>query len=73
MEPWFRNTWHGYWPINRYGWLFNGALFVGGAAFFLVCLYLTSLNTLLALPLIPLFAFGAFKANAIIDNRTRKD
>ena len=73
MEPWFRHhNYFGYWPINRKGWAFNAAVGVAGSIFLLICVVLTSLNIWLATILIPVFAFAAFRLNAIIDNRTRK-
>ena len=73
MEPWFRHhDYFGYWPINRKGWAFNAILSVVAPAFLMLCVFMTSLNVWLAAILIPVFAFSAFRLNAIIDNRTRK-
>lgn len=73
MEPWFRHhNYFGYWPINRKGWAFNACIGFAAAVFLLIGVFLTSLNMWLAVILIPLFAFAAFRLNAIIDNRTRK-
>lgn len=72
-EPWFRrHNYFGYWPINQKGWVFNAAFSVAASVFLLICVFLTSLYLWLAVILIPVFAFSAFRLNAIIDNRTRK-
>nr|WP_315052790.1 hypothetical protein [uncultured Brevundimonas sp.] len=73
-KPWFRHhSYFGYWPINRSGWIFNALLWAATSVFLLICIYLTSVATWLAIPLVSLFAIAAFRLTAIVDNRTRKD
>ena len=73
LRPWFRNSYFGIRPINRFGWLFGTAVGIGLSAFFLVGVFLTEINKALALILIPLFAWLAFRLNTIAANRTRND
>ncbi len=73
LRPWFRNGYFGIRPINPTGWLFGAAAGFGFCAFFLAGVALTEINKALALVLIPLFAWLAFRLNTIVANRTRND